>query len=62
MQLFPLTLFIDVKQLTRALGLQDTGESAVFVVTPAGETLARVMGRYSETGAPEISSALSSDR
>jgi hypothetical protein len=57
-----ITLYIDVQEFTRALGLQDTQQIAVVVATPAGEILARVMGRYSETGAAEISRALNAVR
>jgi len=57
-----ITLYIDVKEFTRALGLQDTKQIGVFVVTPDGEILARVMGRFSEEGAAEISRALNAVR
>lgn len=52
------TLYIDVKEFTRALDLQDTKRIAVFVVTPSGEILARAMGRFTEEGAAEISRGL----
>jgi hypothetical protein len=57
-----ITLYIDVKEFTRALGLQDTNQIAVFVVTPSGEILARVIGRFTEEGAAEISRALNAVR
>ncbi len=57
-----ITLYIDVKEFTRALGLRDTKQIAVFVVTPSGEILARAMGRFSEEGAVEISRGLKAVR
>lgn len=53
-----ITLYLDVGEFTRTLGLQTTREIAVFVVKPSGEILARAAGRYSEKGAAEISRAL----
>ena len=57
-----ITLYIDVKEFTRALGLRDTKQIAVFVVTPSGEILARAVGRFSEEGAAEISRGLKAVR
>jgi hypothetical protein len=47
------TLYTNVKAFTRALGIRTTRQIAVLVVTPAGEILGHVSGRYSaETAAP----------
>ena len=57
-----ITLYIDVKEFTRSLGIANTQQVATFVVTPAGEILARVIGRFTEEGAAEISRALNAVR
>jgi hypothetical protein len=52
------TLYTDVAAFMRALGVESTREIAVLVVTPTGEILARVSGRYSEKTAAPIEKAL----
>jgi hypothetical protein len=53
-----ITLYLDVKDFTRSLGLQTTQQIAFLVVKPSGEILAQTAGRYSEEGAAEISRGL----
>jgi hypothetical protein len=57
-----ITLYLNVKDFVRTLGLQTTRQIAVVVVTPSGEILAQTAGRYSEEGAAEISRGLQSVR
>jgi hypothetical protein len=52
------TLYTDVAAFMRALGVESTRDIAVLVVTPTGEILARVSGRYSEKTAAPIERAL----
>jgi len=52
------TLYTDVKAFTRALGIQTTRQIAVLVVTPAGEVLAHLSGRYSAEAAASINKVL----
>jgi len=53
------TLYTDVAAFKRALGVKSTKEIAVLVVTPTGEILAHVSGRFSEEAAMPIEKALS---
>ena len=53
------TLYTDVAAFRLALGIKSTREIAVLVVTPTGEILARVSGRYTEGAAAPIEKALS---
>jgi hypothetical protein len=57
-----ITLFLDVKAFAGAFGLPTTRDIAALVVSPAGEILALVAGRYSEQGAAVLSQALASAR
>ncbi len=52
------TLYTNVKAFMRALGIRTTRQIAVLVVTPAGEVLAHVSGRYSAEAAAPINKAL----
>ena len=52
------TLYTGVKAFTRALGIQTTRQIAVLVVTPAGEVLAHVSGRYAAEAAASINKVL----
>jgi hypothetical protein len=52
------TLYTNVKALTRALGIRTTRQIAVLVVTPAGEVLGHVSGRYTAEAAASINEVL----
>jgi hypothetical protein len=52
------TLYTGVKAFTRAIGIQTTQQIAVVVVTPAGEVLAHVSGRYAAEAAASINKVL----
>jgi hypothetical protein len=55
------TLYTDVKAFARALGIRTTRQIAVLVVTPAGEVLGHVSGRYSAEAAASINKTLNAD-
>jgi hypothetical protein len=52
------TLYTDVTAFRKAIGIGSTKEIAVLVVTPSGEILARVSGRYTEEAAAPVQRAL----
>jgi hypothetical protein len=52
------TLYTDVRAFTGALGIETTRQIAVLVVTPAGEVLGHVSGRYSPETAAAIDTVL----
>jgi hypothetical protein len=56
------TLYTNVKAFARALGIRTTRQIAVQVVTPGGEVLGHVSGRYSAEGAASINKALNAGR
>jgi hypothetical protein len=56
------TLYTNVKAFTRALGIRTTRQIAVLVVTPAGEVLGKVSGRYSTELAASINKVLNPGR
>jgi hypothetical protein len=52
------TLYTNVNAFMRALGIRTARQIAVIVVTPAGEVLGHVFGRYSAEAAASINKAL----
>jgi len=56
------TLYTNVKAFRRALGIRTTRQIAVLVVTPAGDVLGHVSGRYSAEAAAQIDTVLNATR